>query len=87
MDPEHLDILREALSIRQRKEEFERAIGRAVRRRNLDFRTYVQVVGELREKARENDLGLDEMARRLLDDQNKGPEQDDEQDHAEDEHQ
>ncbi len=86
MDPEQLDLLREALSIQQRKEEFERAIGRAVRRKNLDFKVYIQVVGELREKARENGIGLDEMARRLLDNQNKRPEQDDEQDHAQGKH-
>lgn len=86
MDPEQLDLLREALSVQQRKEELERAIGRAVRRKNLDFKVYIQVVGELREKARENGIGLDEMARRLLDNQNKRPEQDDEQDHAQGKH-
>jgi len=86
MDSEQLDLLREALSVQQRKEEFERAIGRAVRRKNLDFKVYIQVVGELREKARENGIGLDEMARRLLDNQNKRPEQDDEQDHAQGKH-
>lgn len=49
MEPALLDILREALASKQRKETLERAIGKAVRRRNLDFGVYIKIMSELRE--------------------------------------
>ena len=66
MDSSQLDILREALEIQQRKETFERALGRAVRRHDLDFSVYVQMVAEIRDLALSNSVPLETAARRLL---------------------
>ena len=66
MDPPQLAILREALEIQQRKETFERALGRAVRRHDLDFSVYVQMVSEIRELALSNGVPLETAAHSLL---------------------
>jgi len=66
MDSSQLDILREALEIQQRKETFERALGRAVRRHDVDFSVYVQMVAEIRDLALSNSVPLETAARRLL---------------------
>jgi hypothetical protein len=72
MDPEDVDILREAVQTRQRKEELERAVGRAVRRRNLDFQKYVKVVADLRDFAAGRKISLEEAAAILLSEEKKG---------------
>lgn len=84
MGPEHLEILREALETRQRKEELERAVGRAVRRRNLDFKTYVELLSELREIARKDKASLDDVARKLLEKKDNTDDEGDRQDKADD---
>lgn len=66
MEPELLDILREAVKTRQRKEELERAVGRTLRRRNLDFGIYVQIMSELRGIAGSDKISVDEAAAKLL---------------------
>ena len=66
MDSSQLEILREALEIQQRKETFERALGRAVRRHDVDFSVYVQMVAEIRDLALSNSVPLETAARRLL---------------------
>jgi hypothetical protein len=66
MDSSQLDILREALEIQQRKETFERALGRAIRRHDVDFSVYVQMVAEVRDMALSNSVPLETAARRLL---------------------
>jgi len=66
MDDEGLSIVREALDTQLREEDFDRAVGRAVRRRNLDFKKYVEIMGELRESARSSSLPIEDAARKLL---------------------
>lgn len=66
MEPELLDVLREAVKTRQRKEEFERAVGRALRRRNLDFQIYVQIMSELRGIAGADKISVEDAATKLL---------------------
>ena len=66
---EHLEILKEALETKQRKEELERAVGRAIRRRNLEFKTYVGILSELRAIARKEKVSLDDAARKLLEEE------------------
>lgn len=66
MNSEYLEILRKAKSIRQRKEEMERAIGRAVRNSYRDFETYVAIVSELRKVADRKGISIDEAADQLL---------------------
>jgi hypothetical protein len=66
MDDEGLRIIREALDTQLRGEDLDRAVGRTVRRRNQDFKKYVEVIGELREMARADSVSVEEVARRLL---------------------
>jgi hypothetical protein len=72
MEPALLDVLGEAVKTRQRKEELERAIGRALRRRDMDFTLYVQMISELREVALHEGVSLDDAAKKLLSQNEKG---------------
>ena len=72
MEPELLDVLNEAVKTKQRKEELERSIGRALRRRNMDFNVYVQIMSELRDTAARDNLSLDDAAKKLLSQDKKG---------------
>jgi hypothetical protein len=65
MDPEAVSIVQEAVRIRLRNETIERAIGRAVRKRGLDFSRYVQVMSDLRDLAKERKATSDEVAEGL----------------------
>jgi hypothetical protein len=66
MEPELIDVLREAVRIRHRKEELERAIGRALRRREMDFDAYVRLVSELREGAAVSKVSVEDFAKKVL---------------------
>jgi len=71
MDSERLGILKEAFEIRQRKEDLERALGRTVRRRNQEFKVYLEIVAELREAAIRDKTTIDVVASKLLDEQKR----------------
>jgi hypothetical protein len=81
MDKERLELLKEAQRIRQRKEELERAIGRAVRKSGRDFQYYVSMVSELRELAGSKGVSTDQVAETLLKEEDGG---DDEGRHKDD---
>jgi hypothetical protein len=81
MDKGRLEVLREAQRIRQRKEELERAIGRAVRRSGHDFQYYLATLSELRELAASKRVSIDQVAEGLLMEKNGG---DDESRHQDD---
>jgi hypothetical protein len=66
MDSGNLEILREAASIRQRKETAERAVGRAVRRLGRDYHAYISAMSDLRELAAERKMDVEEALRTLL---------------------
>jgi hypothetical protein len=66
MDPESLALLREARDTRFRKEPVERAIGRTVRRRGLDFQRYLRLVSELRKLAESRKQSIDDVMAELL---------------------
>lgn len=66
MEPALLDILREALATRQRKETLERAIGKAVRRNSLDFGVYIKITSELRELAEKTKVSPEDIAENLV---------------------
>ncbi len=81
MDKEHLEVLAEAVKIRQRKEELEKAIGRATRKAQKSFRFYIEVVNEVRDTSRARKVPLEEAARILLaKDQDGGDERDQQND-------
>jgi hypothetical protein len=72
MDSDTASIVREAVDSRLRNETIERAIGRTVRRRGLDFSRYIQVMSALRELASERKVSPDEAAEGLAEDKGKG---------------
>ncbi len=65
MDPESVSIVREAVRTRLRDETIERAVGRTVRRRGMDFSRYIQVMSDLRDLAGERKVTLEEAAEGL----------------------
>lgn len=67
--------MKEAVQTRQRKEELERAIGRAVRRHNLEFKVYIDIVDKLREIAYEKGMTLESAARTFLEEGKDEPKQ------------
>lgn len=75
LDSELLEILAEAVKTRQRKEELERAIGRAVRRNNLDFKIYIRIVDELREVMGRKKISLESAANVCLEEGKNKPNQ------------
>ncbi len=66
MDPELLEVLREALSTRLKREELERAVGRAVRRNSLGFDKYIQIMSEVRSISEKKGVSLEEAAESLV---------------------
>lgn len=73
MEPALLDVLREALANKQRKETLERAIGKAVRRNDLDFGVYIKITSELRELAEKRQLDPEDVAKGLVSENKKSP--------------
>ena len=71
MEPALLDILREALATKQRKETLERAIGKAVRRNNLDFGVYIKITSELRELSEKGKVSPEDIAENLVSENKK----------------
>jgi uncharacterized protein with ATP-grasp and redox domains len=71
MEPALLDILREALATKQRKETLERAIGKAVRRNNLDFGVYIKITSELRELSKNGEVDPEDIAKSLVSENKK----------------
>lgn len=69
MDPEAASVVREAVGTRLRDETIERSIGRTIRRRGLDFSRYIQVVGDLRDLAKERKVTPDEAAEALAEEE------------------
>ena len=65
MDPDAVSIVQEAVRTRLRNETVERAVGRTMRRRGLDFSRYIQVMSDLRDLAKERKVTLDEAAEGL----------------------
>ncbi len=57
------DMIKEALAEQMRKEPFERALGKVLRRRGLDFEVYISIMSDVREEAKKLDLPLEETAK------------------------
>lgn len=63
LSSEELAAVGEALSTKLRKEPFEKALGRTLRRRGLDFDRYMAIMGAVRERARKDRSSLEDAAR------------------------
>ena len=66
MDEDDLDIVREAVRTRLRNETLERAVGRTIRRRGLDFAKYIKMMSDLRDYAQSSGECLDDAVSTLL---------------------
>lgn len=55
-----------SLENRRKDETFERALGKAIRRKRLPFTDYVEVIGMIRERARKDRTSLEEAAADLM---------------------
>ena len=66
MERDHLDIQREAVGKRQRKETIERSLGQAVRAAGKDFSVYLAIIGEVRDFAQKHRLSELDAAAQLL---------------------
>lgn len=73
MDEALLPVLKDAMDKRQRKETFEQALGKAVRRHELDFKVYIDMMSELRERARSTKQDFESVAKKLLAERGKDP--------------
>jgi hypothetical protein len=65
MDQAIKEVLIEAARTRQRKEPVERAVGRAVRRRGMDYQSYIAAMSELRDLATSEKIEVDEALKKL----------------------
>jgi len=66
MEPELLEILKEAVETRLRSEDLDRSLGRTLRRHDMSFEVYVKMTSELRESAAKKGVSIDELAKALL---------------------
>ncbi len=54
------------METRRRKESLEEALGRVARKRGLDFSAYVNMMSDVRERARHDRVTVEEAAKRIL---------------------
>jgi hypothetical protein len=66
LSPEEREAVKDALGSQLRKEEFDRALGKALRRKGLGFDRYIEIVSELRETSRKEGTPIEDVARRLV---------------------
>ncbi|MFQ5838456.1 MAG: hypothetical protein ACE5HJ_06705 [Thermoplasmata archaeon] len=57
-------IIREALKDLHKNETFERALGRTLRRHKRNYEDYLEIIGEVRKRARREKVDVLEAARR-----------------------
>ncbi|MDH3364556.1 MAG: hypothetical protein OEM29_00905 [Thermoplasmata archaeon] len=63
------EVLIEAARTRQRKEPIERAVGRAVRRRGMDYQFYITAMSNLREMASSKKIKIEDALKTLEEDE------------------
>jgi len=64
LSPDDLELLKEALDIKLRKEEVEHALGRVLRNKGLGYDRYVHITSEVR-ASRQKGESTEACARRL----------------------
>jgi hypothetical protein len=60
------EVIEEALSQTRKTMTFEQTLGKAMRRRNMDFDSYVSLIGEIRDLARKRKISVEEAAESLV---------------------
>ncbi len=67
MKDEEKKAVKEALDRQMRKESFERALGKTMRRRDLSYEQYVEIMSQVRELVEKRKVSVEEAARFLID--------------------
>ena len=63
--------MRKAIDSMRKKDIFEKVLGREMRRQGLDYKAYVRVIGDIRERARKDKVDLVIAAKKLLSNQDQ----------------
>jgi len=66
LSQEDLASIREALKRWRRKDSFESALSRSVRKRGGEYEDYIRIISEMRERARREGVEVHEAARRSI---------------------
>ena len=66
MSPDETSAVRKAIDSMRKKDIFEKVLGREMRRQGLDYEAYVRVIGDIRERARKDQVDLVIAAGALL---------------------
>ncbi len=67
MKDEEKEAVKEALDRQMRKESFEHALGKTMRRRDLSYEQYVEIMSQVRELAEKRKVSVEEAALSLID--------------------
>jgi len=60
------EVLREALDRLRKRDTFEEALGKVIRKRDMEFKEYIRLIGKVRDISRKKKLTLPEAARHLV---------------------
>ncbi|MDD1767728.1 MAG: hypothetical protein LUQ27_04080 [Methanomassiliicoccales archaeon] len=66
LSQEDKDIIEEALSQTRKTLAFEQTLGKAMRKREMDFDAYVRLMSEIRDLARKQKISVEEAAESLV---------------------
>jgi len=66
MDDRYLFIIKDAVKNYRKKDGFEGALGRAVKKNGKKYETYIEIITELRDYAFSQDIDLVTAAKRVL---------------------
>ncbi|MDD1769261.1 MAG: hypothetical protein LUQ55_04700 [Methanomassiliicoccales archaeon] len=60
------EVIEEALSQTRKTMTFEQTLGKTMRKRDMDFDSYVRLMGEIRDLARKRKISVEEAAESLV---------------------
>lgn len=66
LSQEDKDVIEEALSQTRKTLAFEQTLGKAMRKREMDFDAYVRLMSEIRDLARKQEISVEEAAESLV---------------------
>lgn len=66
LSQEDKDVIEEALSQTRKTLAFEQTLGKAMRKREMDFDAYVRLMSEIRDLARKQKISVEEAAESLV---------------------
>jgi len=65
MTPEEKEVLRDAVDKKRRDEPFESSLARQVKNHGLTYDDYIHLVSDVRDVAKQKEIGVEEAARQL----------------------